>query len=74
LKPPAGCTFHPRCAFAVDRCRNERPELRPLDGGGEAACHRLGEIPQPVASEPLPVPGALTRRLAILEAARIKEV
>ena len=24
---PAGCAFHPRCPFAVDRCRRERPEL-----------------------------------------------
>ena len=24
---PAGCPFHPRCAYAFDRCRVERPEL-----------------------------------------------
>src|SRR5439155_16525956 len=24
---PAGCAFHPRCAFATDRCRNERPPV-----------------------------------------------
>ncbi|HEY7943937.1 MAG: ABC transporter ATP-binding protein [Burkholderiales bacterium] len=24
---PAGCPFHPRCAYAFDRCRAERPEL-----------------------------------------------
>jgi peptide/nickel transport system ATP-binding protein len=24
---PAGCPFHPRCAYAFDRCRGERPEL-----------------------------------------------
>jgi oligopeptide transport system ATP-binding protein len=24
---PAGCSFHPRCAFAFDRCQTERPLL-----------------------------------------------
>ena len=24
---PSGCPFHPRCAYAFDRCRVERPEL-----------------------------------------------
>ena len=31
---PAGCAFHPRCAFAFDRCRTERPALT---GAGLAA-------------------------------------
>jgi oligopeptide/dipeptide ABC transporter ATP-binding protein len=26
---PAGCPFHPRCEFAVDRCRTQRPILEP---------------------------------------------
>ena len=26
--PPSGCYFHPRCRFAEDRCRRERPLLR----------------------------------------------
>jgi peptide/nickel transport system ATP-binding protein len=26
---PAGCPFHPRCAYAFDRCRGERPDLMP---------------------------------------------
>jgi oligopeptide/dipeptide ABC transporter ATP-binding protein len=36
---PAGCAFHPRCPLAVDRCREEIPELldyaarRPASGG-----------------------------------------
>src|SRR5437764_12839379 len=29
IDPPAGCAFHPRCPFANERCRVERPELRP---------------------------------------------
>ena len=25
---PAGCKFHPRCPFVIDRCREEEPDLR----------------------------------------------
>jgi peptide/nickel transport system ATP-binding protein len=35
---PPGCPFNPRCVFAFERCRNERPE--PLPQGSQAvACH-----------------------------------
>jgi peptide/nickel transport system ATP-binding protein len=34
---PPGCPFHPRCPQAFDRCRRERPELIPVEGGA-AAC------------------------------------
>ena len=37
--PPAGCAFHPRCAYAAAKCREERPEARPQPTGGVAACH-----------------------------------
>ena len=39
LNPPAGCPFHSRCPIAQDRCRLEKPELRPVGGGALAACH-----------------------------------
>jgi peptide/nickel transport system ATP-binding protein len=32
LHPPAGCTFHPRCPFVMDICRDEDPAFKPLDG------------------------------------------
>jgi dipeptide transport system ATP-binding protein len=38
LNPPSGCVFSTRCAYAIDRCRTERPALRPLDGR-QVACH-----------------------------------
>jgi peptide/nickel transport system ATP-binding protein len=49
LDPPAGCAFHPRCPHAADRCRSEIPVLRPVAGGGEAACHAVleGRLPVP---------------------------
>lgn len=35
---PQGCAFHPRCSFALDRCRSERPE--PIAVGTQrVACH-----------------------------------
>ena len=35
---PQGCSFNPRCAFAFDRCRIDRPE--PVKHGTQAvACH-----------------------------------
>jgi oligopeptide transport system ATP-binding protein len=38
LNPPTGCVFHPRCPVAVDRCRDEVPELREIKPGHRAAC------------------------------------
>jgi peptide/nickel transport system ATP-binding protein len=40
--PPAGCRFHPRCPMAIDRCRQEEPVLREVDGR-LTACHRAEE-------------------------------
>jgi len=39
LSPPAGCPFHSRCPIAQDRCKSERPVLRPVGDGTLAACH-----------------------------------
>jgi peptide/nickel transport system ATP-binding protein len=39
MNPPAGCRFNPRCRYATERCRTERPVLRPLPDGREVACH-----------------------------------
>ncbi|MBL6079303.1 ABC transporter ATP-binding protein [Belnapia sp. T18] len=39
LDPPSGCHFHPRCPFAFDRCRVERPALRPVGPAHRSACH-----------------------------------
>ena len=36
---PPGCAFHPRCPWAIQRCRQEVPRLTPLDGSArEVAC------------------------------------
>lgn len=36
--PPKGCPFHPRCRFAGERCRTEKPVPAPLNGR-IVACH-----------------------------------
>ncbi|HRA77295.1 MAG TPA: ATP-binding cassette domain-containing protein [Burkholderiaceae bacterium] len=43
LDPPGGCTFHPRCPWVRERCRRESPVLKPVPGGGVAACHAVEE-------------------------------
>jgi oligopeptide/dipeptide ABC transporter ATP-binding protein len=38
INPPAGCSYHPRCPFAFDRCRVKVPELQKA-GDQQVACH-----------------------------------
>jgi len=40
LALPAGCRFHPRCPFALARCRAEEPPLAEIEPGHQAACWR----------------------------------
>jgi oligopeptide transport system ATP-binding protein len=35
---PPGCSFAPRCRYAMDRCRSERPELREVGERHQKAC------------------------------------
>jgi oligopeptide/dipeptide ABC transporter ATP-binding protein len=36
---PEGCSFHPRCDLADDRCLRERPRLRELGREHRVSCH-----------------------------------
>jgi len=48
INPPAGCHFHPRCPYAMARCRNEAPSMREVAPGHFAACHlRSGAVAAP---------------------------
>ncbi|HYF95793.1 MAG TPA: ABC transporter ATP-binding protein [Symbiobacteriaceae bacterium] len=42
-KMPSGCRFHPRCPYAVERCRTEEPVLHDLHGH-DVACHRVDDV------------------------------
>jgi oligopeptide transport system ATP-binding protein len=47
IDPPQGCAFHPRCPYAIEACRRERPVLERLHASADhaAACIRRNEIP-----------------------------
>jgi peptide/nickel transport system ATP-binding protein len=42
--PPSGCYFHPRCRYAVDRCKTESPELAEISANHFVSCHRAAEL------------------------------
>ena len=44
MRIPPGCEFNPRCRYAQDVCRTDRPELREVAPGREAACHFAEEV------------------------------
>ena len=44
ISPPSGCSFHPRCPFADERCRREVPQLETkpsLESSHMVACHHV---------------------------------
>jgi peptide/nickel transport system permease protein len=67
---PSGCAFHPRCRWALERCKTDLPLLQPVGtipihgevpaqpayGTREVACwlHRDGAIAPPELSQPEP--------------------
>ena len=48
LDPPTGCAFHPRCPYAFERCKIERPLLIDHADGGQVACHAVEEKRIPI--------------------------
>jgi peptide/nickel transport system ATP-binding protein len=38
IDPPAGCHFHPRCPYAMPKCREARPPLKEVAPGHFSAC------------------------------------
>jgi peptide/nickel transport system ATP-binding protein len=41
---PSGCPFHPRCPYAIERCKKEEPYLEETSEDHLVACHRWREI------------------------------
>ncbi len=50
VTPPSGCRFHPRCAYATDRCRAEEPVLKSHGPGGRAAACHYPRLAAPAAT------------------------
>ena len=42
---PGGCSFAPRCAYAIDRCREEEPGLDPVAADHLSACWLAEDLP-----------------------------
>ena len=36
---PSGCAFHPRCAWAIEKCKTQKPQLRKAKGQRQWSCH-----------------------------------
>ena len=52
VRLPPGCKFHPRCAFRIDRCSEEEPELAEVGPEQIARCWVLmRNVPQEAAKE-----------------------
>lgn len=37
--PPAGCAFHTRCPYAMDMCKETRPQIKEVEDKHFVACH-----------------------------------
>jgi oligopeptide/dipeptide ABC transporter ATP-binding protein len=44
VKPPTGCRFHPRCAYATEICAREQPGPTVLGPGHVAYCWNMDEV------------------------------
>ncbi|GBD16967.1 Oligopeptide transport ATP-binding protein OppD [bacterium HR26] len=44
IEPPSGCSFHPRCPYARERCAREVPPLYEVGSLHTSACHYWQEV------------------------------
>jgi peptide/nickel transport system ATP-binding protein len=56
--PPSGCRFHPRCAYADQRCTDDVPQLEDLGDGEMVACHHWRRIDLSAQPPAAPAPTA----------------
>ena len=47
ISKPSGCSFHPRCRYATEVCRQTRPVLVEIAPGRRLACHHPLPPPEP---------------------------
>ncbi|MBV9449188.1 MAG: ABC transporter ATP-binding protein [Streptosporangiaceae bacterium] len=53
-QPPAGCPFHPRCPYVMDRCSRETPPLMPPARSGAGRRTVACWLQDPATTEPVP--------------------
>ncbi len=44
LNIPSGCSFHPRCLYAKDVCKEKKPAVKEIETGHFIQCHFAGDI------------------------------
>ena len=42
IDPPPGCRFHPRCEYAMEKCKREEPAMVEVEADHWVACHLYG--------------------------------
>ncbi len=72
MNPPAGCRFHTRCPFVIERCRTAMPTLSPWSDGHLTACHRAADLPSLTHATAGGIAPTAARRLALYAARRAK--
>ncbi len=50
IRLPTGCSFHPRCRFATERCMQERPELAVVEDVHQVACWNIEAVLRDLAA------------------------
>lgn len=43
INRPQGCTFFPRCPYATEICRKNKPDIEEVEPGRYVACHHIEE-------------------------------
>ncbi len=51
VEMPAGCKFHPRCAYADERCRREEPAMTEVGAGQYVACFHWKKVSEQTRAE-----------------------
>jgi peptide/nickel transport system ATP-binding protein len=44
ITPPSGCRFHPRCPYATNLCKEEKPSYIDVEPNHRVFCHYAGQI------------------------------
>ncbi|CAN5532184.1 ABC transporter ATP-binding protein [soil metagenome] len=50
---PSGCKFHPRCAFATDKCKQQEPELEEVGERHFTACWHWQDVEKELELHPI---------------------